>query len=186
MAHAGELSFGICRPTGVCAATGRKIEVGERYVAALVEREGEEDLSRLDFDHREWRRGARPKAPLRLFGSWTTTMAAPDTKKKLLLDDEALVELFATLEGVEEPRRVAFRYVLTLLLIRKRLLKYEETRKDHMGGRPVMVVKRSAGGRNAGGTGEWEVIDPGMDEPAVAAAIEELTAVMAGAEPAAR
>lgn len=185
MARFNEMSFEIARSTGVCAASGRKIEVGERYVAVLAEREGDEALVRLDFDQREWKRGSRPKPPLRLFGSWIATMTAPDAKKRPLIDDNALLDLFDQLDGVEEPRRVSFRYVLALLLIRKRLLKYEETRRDHIGGRPVMVVKRAGSTRAALSTPEAEVVDPGMDEQAVAEAIEQLRSIMAGVEPAA-
>lgn len=184
MARLNELSFEIARPTGTCAATGETIGPGQKYMATLCEREGEDGLERLDFDQREWKRGARPKAPLRLFGSWAATMPEPNSKKKTFIDDEALIELLDQLEGVEEPKRIAFRYVLALLLIRKKLLKYEETRKDHMGGRPVMVVKRTTSVRSAT-YGEWEVVDPGMDENAVADAIEQLKAVMAGGEMAA-
>lgn len=172
------MSFEIARCTGQCAATGKKIDPGERYVAALVERDGDEALERLDYSQGEWKRGARPAPPLKLFASWTTTMAAANAKKKTFVDDEALVELLDQLEGVEEPKRVAFRYVLALLLIRKRVLKYEETRRDHSGGRPVMVVKRATGVRTAG-AGEWEVVDPGMDRQAAADAIEQLGLVMA-------
>jgi hypothetical protein len=174
-----EMNFEVARATGVCAATGRAIKVGDKYVASLVERPGEEGFERLDFDHKEWKLGARPKKPLSLFASWVATMQAPDSKKRTLIDDAALLEIFEQLEGVEEPKRITFRYVLALLLIRKKLLKYEETRRDHMGGRPVMVVKRAASSRSAG-IGDCEVVDPGMDEQAVADAVEQLRAIMAG------
>ncbi len=175
----GEVSFEVARATGVCAATGKPIKVGDKYVAALVERPGEEGLERQDFDAKEWKLGARPKKPRTLFASWVATMPAPDAKKRVLVDDAALLEIFEQLEGVEEPKRISFRYVLALLLIRKRLLKYEETRRDHMGGRPVMVVKRASSSRTAG-IGDCEVVDPGMDEQATADAIEQLQAIMAG------
>lgn len=179
MAILSGMSFEIAKCTGVCAASGKKIEPGDKYIAALVEREGDESLERLDYSHGEWKRGSRPARPLKLFASWTTTMPTGKSKKQALIDDEALVELLDQLDGVEEPKRVSFRYVLALLLIRKRVLKYEETRRDHTGGRPVMVVKRATGMR-AAGSAEWEVVDPGMDEQAIADAIEQVGGVMSG------
>ena len=35
---------------------------------------------------------------------------SPDAKKKVLIDDAALVEIFEQLAGQTEPRRVAFRF----------------------------------------------------------------------------
>lgn len=191
MASLGNSGYEIARATGVCAATGRAIAVGEPFVAALAEREDEERLERLDYSLEAWESGSRPAAPLRLFGHWRAIMQRPEDRRKPFIDDAALMDLFGQLEGATEGEaggeaggagggaggRVSFRYLLALMLIRKRLLKYEGMRKEREGGRAVMLVRPTT---PAGATPAElvEVIDPGMDEAAIAEAVEQLTAVL--------
>jgi hypothetical protein len=47
-----------------------------------------------------------------------------------LVDDELLVNFFLRLADEREPTRIHFRFVLALILMRKRLLKYEETDRN--------------------------------------------------------
>ncbi len=163
-------SFPISRPTGTCASTGVAISPGDSFVAALVERQGEEGLERLDFSIEAWLRGDRPKPPLWLFASWRAVAGRAEEKRaQFTMGDEELIELFEQLADASDLKRQAFRFLLTLLLIRKRLLKYEGTRagmmlvrrKDALPQEPVM-----------------EVIDPGTAPEAISAAIEQLGAVM--------
>lgn len=167
--------YSIARSTGRCAATGRAIAVGEKCIAALVERADGQGMERLDYDLEAWASGARPQAPLRLVGSWRATVAAHDTKKNRFLDDEELLDLFEQMEESGDARRLAFRYVLALLLIRRRLLRHEGTRAGESG-RPVLLVARRKGGVPDGPV--REVIDPGMEGEAIAVAIEQLSEIM--------
>jgi hypothetical protein len=151
-------------------------------VAVLVERAGDEEsgLERRDFKVAAWEKGARPKAPLKVFGHWRAKMQPPGAKKGLI-DDPSLLDLFEQLEGSEEASRVSFRYVLALILIRKKLLRYEGTCRDSAGpgGGAVMMVRRAT--RSGETPAEVvEVLDPKMDEAAVKEAVEQLGAVMAG------
>jgi hypothetical protein len=175
MATTGGTGYEIVRTTGVCAATGRVIAVGEPYIAALVETEQDERLERRDYSMEAWQSGARPG---RLFGFWKGTMESPEGKKRAYIDDAALLDLFEQLEGATEPSRISFRYLLTLMLMRKRLLKHEGTKRGAAGEASVMHVRQVT---PAGATPAAivEVIDPGMNDTAVAEAIEQLTAVMA-------
>jgi hypothetical protein len=174
MAGMSNSGYEIARATGVCAATGRTIGVGEEFIAALVEGEQEDRLGRRDYSIESWEGGARPSG---LFGYWRARMEAPDAKRRAFIDDGALMDLFEQLEGASEPARVSFRYLLALMLIRKRLLKYEGTRRDS--GVNMMLV-RPATPAGATPAMQAEVVDPGMNDQAIAEAIEQLTAVMAG------
>jgi hypothetical protein len=69
--------------------------------------------------------GAEPSGKLEMFSYWKTTVPVPQQKKKLLVDDSVLVDVFQRMEGKREPQEVRFRFVLALILMRKRLLKYE-------------------------------------------------------------
>jgi hypothetical protein len=107
-------------------------------------------------------------------------MQEPGAHTKAFIDDEALLDLLEQLEGASEPSRQSFRYVLTLLLVRKRLLKFEGARQQ--GPAKVMLVRRAT---PAGATPGplMEVIDPAMDEAAIAAAVEQLGSIMSGEQP---
>lgn len=168
--------YPIARPTGVCAASGRPIAVGEKCIAVLVERGDAQGMERMDFGLEAWEKGARPHPPLRMVGSWRTVVTAQDSKKSRFLDDDELLDLFEQMQEAADPRRLAFRYVLALLLIRRRLLRHEGT-KHPAGGPPVLLVSRRKG--TAPGEGPiLEVVDPGMADDSIAAAIEQLTEIM--------
>ncbi len=164
--------YPISRSTGRCAASGRPFAVNERFVAALVEREGAPELERQDYSEESWNGGARPVAPLRLFAHWRAVTGAPDAKKSEFLGDDELMELFERLADASEPRRLAFRYMLGLVLVRKKLLKYEGTRDGVMRVRPRPAVP---GGPEAA---LIEVKDPGLTEDVLAGAMEQLGEIL--------
>ncbi len=168
--------YEIARATGMCAATGRPIAVGDEYIATLVESATEERLERADYSVQAWTSGARPA---RLFGHWRATMESPDARKKPFIDDAALMDLFEQLAEATEPGRISFRYLLALMLVRKRLLRYEGTKRD--GAQSVMQV-RVATRADQTPAPLVEVLDPGMNDAAISEAIEQLTAVMADAQ----
>lgn len=167
------LTYSISRGTGRCAASDRELRVGETHVAVLVERSGQEGLERLDYSAEAWEAGARPGPPLALFASWRTTVAEPNARKSALLADDELLELFERLGEATEPRRLAFRYLLALMLVRRRVLVYEGSRAG------VLRVKPK---RPAGELPEPEVVevaDPKLDPETVESVMRQLGEVMA-------
>ncbi len=169
-------SYLVARPTRQCAQSGRVLETGERYVATLVEVPEQEDLARLDFAEDAWQSGARPQPPLALFGFWRGVIGDETSTPKQLLDDEELLDLFEQLHETVEPRRIAFRFVLALALIRKRLLIYE-------GGVPADAKRGVQGSMQVRRRGDQdktlsEVIDPGMDDEAIEAATDQIGNIM--------
>jgi hypothetical protein len=163
--------YPVARSTGVCAASGRAFKEGDSFIAALVEREGQNGLERLDFAAQEWEAGARPQPPLRMFGFWRGTYQAHEAKKQPLLGDAELLDLFEELGGASEPKQVTFRYILSLLLIRRRVLRVVGTKAGVMS-----VVPRGSGNT---AREPITVADPGLDEQAIADAIEQLGQVVA-------
>jgi hypothetical protein len=173
--------YEIGRPTGQCAATGAPIAVGEAYVAALSE--GEEGLVRTDFSLRGWESGqAGAGRPGRLVAFWRARMPEPREKKKTLVEDEDLAQLFDQLgEGAEEggdSRRARFRYVLAWLLVRRKLMQYGGVRDG------VMRLRRSGSLASGPVRDEpWiEVEDPGLGEEELARATRELAVALLGEE----
>lgn len=172
----GNPAYSVSRPTRRCAATGVEIKPGECFVATLVERPGEEELVRLDFSSQAWAGGARPESPAQVFGFWKANLSDGEPHTRQLLDDDELLDLFEQLGETTDERRVAFRFVLALVLIRKRLLVYEGgVPADAESGKTgVLRVRRR---RDAAGE-VLEVVDPGMDDAAVEAATEQIGRIM--------
>lgn len=135
-------SYHVPRTTGVCHATGRELAPGEAVYAALVELSDEErdairaqrpddpvlalGLRRVDVSAEAWERGQRPSD---VFSFWKTVVPEPNAKPKLFVDDVSLVQLLASLDDVETAPRLAFRFVLALILLRKKLLRFDRSEK---------------------------------------------------------
>ena len=167
------------RPTHVCAATGRALEAGERYVAALTDAAESDALVRLDYSVDAWEAGARPHRPL--VAVWRAIETDREPGSNTLLSPDELLGLFEGLEPAAEGRAAVFRYLLALMLLRKRLFRVVDHRVGD-NARPVLQLVRRGGPKNIEPE-VIEVVDPGMDEEAVAAGIEELGAVLgAGAD----
>lgn len=111
----------IARLTGRCAVSGRELAEGESYYAVLLETAA--GLERRDYSIEAW-----SGAPEGTFCHWRGRM--PTKQKRsgpISLDPELLTQLFLRLEesGVEAMQQL--RFVIGLLLMRKRLVRMEQT-----------------------------------------------------------
>ena len=113
----------INKPLGQCYGSGRKIEYGEEYFGALVRTD--EGLQRRDFCADYWE-SEKPE----VFCYWKTKLPHPDQKKQLFVDDQMLMAFFERLEKETEQEKINFRFVLALILMRKRILKVDSSVKD--------------------------------------------------------
>jgi hypothetical protein len=139
----------INRPLRQCYGSGKKIESGEEYYGALVETE--QGLQRRDFSGEYWER-EKPQ----VFCFWKTKLAAPNEKKQLFVSDDMLMAFFERLANETEAEKVSFRFVLALVLMRKRRLKYDSTKTD--ANREIWCL------RVAGDKDLAEVVNPHLDE----------------------
>src|SRR5947209_2526854 len=106
-----------------CAATDRELRPGEKVFSVLLDEGGK--LVRKDLSAEAWR-----GTPAAAFSFWAGRVAAPDTKKRPPVDDEMLLDCFRRLEDQTEASRVRFRYVVALLLMRRKRLRFEEAKKE--------------------------------------------------------
>lgn len=152
------------RGGGKCAVSGRAIAVGEKYFAAI--RETPTGIERLDLSTGCW--ADFDKAGLMAF--WQTVLSKPDEKKKIFVDDEVLCTLFERLADAVEPAKVNFRFVLGLILMRKRLVLYDSTRHD--AGRDIWVV------RLKGKPESLDLLDPKLNEEQMAEVSRQLGQIL--------
>ncbi|MCH8966421.1 MAG: hypothetical protein IID43_01965 [Planctomycetes bacterium] len=106
------------RAVGACASTGRTIHEGEEFYTVLFE-EGD-SFRRADYTLDAW-----DGPPEGAFCHYKTRLAAKEKRKKLFVDNEMLKSFFRRLANETEPTRLQFRFVLALILMRKRLIRYE-------------------------------------------------------------
>lgn len=172
MPSAASSPYHLGRSSGRCAETGRAFEPGETHIATVVEREGEEGFERVEYSEDAWSGGARPA---RLFGYWRATAAAPGEKKKPFVDDGSLLELFDSLEDAEDDR-AALRFVVTLMLLRKRMLRHVGQR--HRQDRREMLVRRAGEPAEAPAIA---VLDPGLAASEVESIAGQLAPILSGA-----
>jgi hypothetical protein len=132
-----------------CAVSGRELQPGEKYYAVLVE-EGERWLRR-DYSAEVWQ-----GPPAEAIGFWCGRVPPPDAAQKPRFDDDMLLDCFTRLEGETEPRKISFRYVIALLLMRRRRFKFERTIREH--GHDKLCLRCAKTGA------EHQVIDPALSD----------------------
>lgn len=105
-----------------CAACSRAFDVGE-WVQTVLYARGEA------YERRDFCAGCAAGAEDAVrVGAWRARRAAPAAPKARPIDREALLEFFRRLESDGAPERVEFRFVLALLLWRKKVLRLEGSR----------------------------------------------------------
>jgi hypothetical protein len=111
------LDFEVQRCARRCAATDRALEPGDECYS-ILEVKGAEVI-RKDYCPEGW-----SGAPEGVFGWWKSRVPEPTAKKIKLAPNDVLLELFDQL--ADRLDQADLRYVLTLLLIRRRVLRLEE------------------------------------------------------------
>jgi len=106
-----------------CAVTGRELQVDERFYTALVQ-EGDHFL-RKDYSTEAWH-GPPPGS----FSFWTGKVPEAAASPRPRFDDDLLEECFHRLDDQGDPGKVNFRYVVALLLMRRKRLKFEQVIKE--------------------------------------------------------
>ncbi len=116
------LDFEVQRCTRRCAATERALEPGDLCYSVL-EVQGA-DVVRKDYCPEGW-----SGAPEGAFGWWKARIPEATAKKIKLAPNDVLLELFDQLGN--SPDQADLRYVLTLLLIRRRVLRIDLSANDN-------------------------------------------------------
>jgi hypothetical protein len=111
------LDFEVQRCTRRCAATDRALEPGDVCYSVL-------EISGADIVRKDYCPAGWSGAPDSAFGWWKSQVPEPTAKKIKLAPNDVLLELFDQL--ADRPDQTDLRYVLTLLLIRRRVLRIEE------------------------------------------------------------
>ena len=124
------LDYEIQRCTRRCAATERELKDGEVCYSVLVA-EGAAVLRR-DYSAEAWQ-----GPPDNAIGWWKSTVVDPSAGRPHWAPHDVMLSYFERL--LEDPTAEDARYVLALLLVRRRILRVETNEHDEQG-RAVLVL----------------------------------------------
>ena len=162
--------YNISKSNGQCVSCQKVLQPTQEYIATV--RETDEDFVREDFCLDCWSEKSQ-QTQADIMGLWRATIPEAQEKKKLFVDDELLVNFFQRLQEATEPTKINFRFVLALILMRKKMLVYDR-----------MIRKED-------GTEIWnmhfkgsdqvhEVVDPKMDEDKITQVSQHLGEILQG------
>ncbi|MCS7306819.1 MAG: hypothetical protein NZ602_17130 [Thermoguttaceae bacterium] len=118
------MDYEVQRFTRQCAATGRQLQAGETFYSVLVA-EGMQ-IRRLDYSAESWQ-GPPPKA----IAWWKSQVPGKPNPRLHWAPNDVLLDYFEQLES--EPSEWDRRYILALLLLRRRVLRLEDSLQNDQG-----------------------------------------------------
>jgi hypothetical protein len=119
------LDFEVQHCTRHCAVSGQQLQPGEEYYAVLRKSGG--NVLREDYSVAAWQ-----GPPADCLAWWKAKLPLPNSANKPhWAPNDVMLQLFEQLG--ERPDQADMRYVLSLLLIRRRLLRLEDSQRDAMG-----------------------------------------------------
>ncbi len=161
----GLVEYRIEKSQAVCVKTGSPLEEGATYYAVLFE-DGE-SFRREAFSEQAWY-----GPPEGAYCFFKTRVPTKQKKKRLLVDDDILMTFFRRLGGETELARLQFRFVLALILMRKRLLKYEETITEDEAEIWIMRIGKE--------DELHKVVNPRLNDHEIESVSKQLTAILHG------
>ena len=170
-----------------CAACQKQIPPATACWAVLCENPPEARRQngvlfyRRNYCEACWQSHPAGAAPQNAFSHWKTAVPEPNRKPKLLVDDHVLIDLFTRLGGQDDLAGLRFRFVLALLLMRKRILRYE-------GSETLSQERRAALNLSSDQAELWqmmlkgeavEVINPVLTSDQISEVSEQISTILA-------
>lgn len=128
------IDFDVQRCTRRCFATERELRAGEVIYSVLIA-EGA-NVVRRDYSSEAWQAGSRegsenPLPPVAAIGWWKSVYVDLAANRPHWAPNDVMLNYFERLS--ESPTDEDARYVLTLLLVRRRLMRVERSETDDAG-----------------------------------------------------
>ena len=166
------MDWNIARTQRRCSACERELEEHEAYTAAIYEATPEQAEAGQQFarrDHCEacW---AKAEADGGYFSRWRTVVVPKEQKRKLFAAADVLLDFFTRLEHDADPQRRHFYYLLGLILMRKRILKFEDV--ERLDDAEVLVLYYKPEDRR------FRVPDPKLTEEQIEAVKDQLSQIL--------
>ncbi len=124
------MDYEIQRCTRRCSVTDRDLAPGEQFYSAIFSEEAE--LVRYDYSVDAW-----SGPPQGAVGWWKSRMPVANEKRMRWAPNDVMLEFFEQLG--QQPDKRDMRYVLALLLVRRRVMRLEEKESDENGGEVLVL-----------------------------------------------
>lgn len=124
------LDFELQRCTRQCAKTNRELQPGEPIYSVLV-RDGAQ-TRRVDFATDAW-----SEPPAEAIAWWKSNMPGGAAKRNSWAPQDVILSYFERL--ADDPSKADVRFVLTLFMLRRRILRLDRTEQAE-DGREVLIV----------------------------------------------
>jgi hypothetical protein len=122
--------FDIQKCSRRCIVTGRQFAPGEEFYSVLISEKGE--IIRQDFSLEAWK-----GEPENALGSWRSRIPDESTPKVTMAPHDLILQYFEEL--LNQGTNPELCYVLTLLMIRRKIARLEETLHE-ANGEEVLIV----------------------------------------------
>ncbi len=126
----GLMDYDVQRCTRHCQDSDRELKPGESFYSALV-RQGAE-VVRHDYSQEAW-----TGPPDGAVGWWKSQIPDRNARRLHWAPNDVMLRFFEELES--QPDKQDMRYVLALLLVRRRVMRQEDSEQDEQG-REVLVL----------------------------------------------
>ena len=150
-------------PGRQCASTGRELSAGEAFYSVLLDQAGQ--FVRKDYSVAAW-----SGPPAGVVAYWRGRIATDGRPQRPAINDELLLDCFHHLIDAKEPGQRNFRYVVALLLMRRKRLKFEDVRKRD--GEECLCLKDAKSGVR------YEVPDPRLSAAEMVTVQDEVFRVL--------
>lgn len=118
------LEFELKNCSRTCATTARMLNPGETYFSVLEATQS--DFVRYDYSVEAWQ-----GPPAECVGWWRSRIPTKNDAQPRLAPTEVMLNLFEAME--DRADQLDFRYLLGLLLLRRKLVRREESFRDDQG-----------------------------------------------------
>ncbi len=157
--------YELTRTTGQCSVTGRAFNEDEAFYSVVIETA--EGFERRDIAEDRW-----DGPPEDAVCHFKTKITKKDQPRKMFVDDDVLINFFLRVADSTEPLKLRFRFVLSLILLRKRLVRYERTIREADAEYWEMKLMRDKS--------LHKVFNPSMNDAEIEAVTGELGAILHG------
>lgn len=157
------INYQIHGPARLCAVTGRELKAGEKVYSILRDENGQ--FVRTDYAADAW-----AGAPEGAVAWWAGRIPDAGRPARPTINDELLADCFEHLADTTDPARQRFRYVVALLLMRRKRLKFEDA--GRRGDCETLIVRDARSGRR------YEIEDPLLTDAEMDAVRDEVFRVL--------
>jgi len=107
-----------------CVQSGRELRPGERYYSVVIDQP--DGWKRLDYAEEAW-----PGPPSDCVAWWRSRIEPESAARRRWAPNDVLLQFFD--RWADQPETADIRYVLALLLVRRRVMKIEDEKEDAAG-----------------------------------------------------